>query len=201
MDLKNRARLEVEMRRAVKRVFKEYSEPSSRMPAWSNFKADMVEAVLPIMRKIQLSAIRDMFVRHGDGPAPPEAKPEALERATALAEDLASVSIGRWKELPRRKTPEMIAEWYKLNFGKHRASVIAVTETAIAHQTGEEIAWRHLRKKGVKLESYWVAEPDACERCLKMQGKPRKYWKRFYPRGPGSVHPSCRCHIEHEEVA
>ncbi len=179
MDLPNRSKLEVETRRAVQRVFTQYKEPSSRMPAWGSFKADLIEQVLPVIRKIQLAAIRNMFAAYGDGPAPPEAKPEALERAEQLANDLASVSIKRWKELGRRKTEQDIADWYATNFGKKRSSLIGVTETTFAHEAGETIALRWLRKQKVQLEEIWVTEKNPCPKCAKMNGKKKRYWSRY----------------------
>lgn len=188
------------MQTAVNRVFRDYARSDSpRMPAWGDVKADLIREVLPVMYRVQLEAIRAMFARYGDGPAPPEAKPLALERATAFANDLASVSIRRWKALGKKATAAEKADWYKQNFGRDRAKVIAITETTFAHQQGEEIALRYLRKKRKKkLVGIWRAEPGRCKFCAKMDGKPEKYWRRYYPKGPPSPHPHCQCHIEYE---
>jgi hypothetical protein len=201
MELSNRDKLEVKMRRAVLKVFKQHSTGGSRMPPWGQFKADLVEAIEPVIERIQLDAIRNMFAKFGDGPAPPQAKPEAWERAAQLADDLVSVSIKRWKALGRKRSPEQVADWWALNFGKVRATNIGVTETTIAHQTGEDIAWRWLKRQGVKLEGTWIAEKDACKFCRRMHMKKARYWRRFYPAGPPSPHVNCRCHIHHEESA
>lgn len=201
MELKNRPKQEAAMRSAVGKVFKEYANsPGRKMPPWGQVKSEITSAVLPIMQRIQLEAIRAMFSKFGDGPAPPEAKPEALERATQLADDLASVSIRRWKLLGVNPSPDKAFGWYADNFGKDRIKTIAISEVATAHQTGEDIAWRWLKKAKVKLECIWRCEENPCKHCAKMKNKKSKYWRRFHPAGPGSVHPRCRCWGEHYRV-
>lgn len=201
MELKNRPKQEAAMRAAVNKVFKEYANsPGRKMPPWGQVKSEITSAVLPIMQRIQLEAIRAMFSKFGDGPSPPEAKPEALDRATQLAEDLASVSIGRWKKLGVNPGPDKAIAWYEQNFGKDRAKTIAISEVTMAHQTGEDIAWRWLKKAGVKLDGIWRCEANPCKHCKRMNGKRSKYWRRFFPAGPPSPHPSCQCWIEHVRV-
>jgi hypothetical protein len=200
MELKNRPKQVASMKSAVARVFKDYSQPGTKMPAWGMVKSDLVSAVMPVMQKIQTEAIRAMFAKWGDGPAPAAAKPEALERAQQMAEDLAAVSIRRWKKLGTPPSPQQALEWYAQNFGKDRIKNIAITEVTLAHQTGEDIAWRWLKKAGVKLEGIWRCESNPCKHCKRMNGKKSKYWRRFFPAGPPSPHPSCQCWIEHIRV-
>lgn len=201
MELKNRPKQVASMKTAVRKVFKELANnPSRKMPAWGGVKSDLVDAVLPVMQRVQTEAIRAMFSKFGDGPAPPEAKPQALERATQMAEDLASVSIRRWKLLGANPSPDKALAWYAQNFGPDRIKNIAITEVTMAHQIGEDIAWKWLKKAGVKLEGIWRCESNPCKHCLKMKNKKSKYWRRFYPAGPPSPHPACQCWIEHSRV-
>lgn len=199
MELFNRDKLEGKVRSKVRAAFKTPRQAvSRRQPSWSRLRRELIANVQPVLESIQLDAIRQMFAVHGDGPAPKQAKPNAEQRAKDLADDLIAVSKRRWATLKRPLSGQDVAEWRRQNFGTERVELIAVTEVTIAHQTGEDIAWKYLKKQGVKLSGTWRVGQNPCEECLAMNGKTERVWRRKFPKGPPSPHPGCNCYIVHE---
>lgn len=199
MEVSNRAYVEKQVQAAVNRAFKAPKAASgNRQPGWATLKRELINEIQPHLEKIQLDAIRAMYARYGDGPAPPHVKPNADKRASDLADDLIAVSKKRWAKMKKPRTPEDIKAWRKENFGNDRAKLIAITETTIANTAGEMIAWRALKKSGKELEGYWVTERNPCPLCQAVSGEPSWVWRRSYPAGPPSVHPGCRCSIAWE---
>ena len=80
-------------------------------------------------------------------------------------------------------------------FGPERVAFAAENETTIARHAGSEAAIDET--VGLSDEDIWLAEPGACVICKPLNGKPRTYWERFFPDGPPSPHPGCRCNIEY----
>jgi len=205
MDLYRRDKLETQMRRAVAKALKKSNSGKRTAPGWTTLERNIVDAVEPIMRKIQLAAIRAMYGRYSNGPSPSHVLPQAGQRAKDLARDLIEVSRNRWIAIGPKRSDEDVAAWWKQNFGSERAKLIGITETTIAHQKGEDIAWAAMKKDksfkdGKGLVGIWITEQGPCSACLQMSGKHDKYWRRFYPAGPPSPHPGCRCHVEHMQL-
>lgn len=192
MEVSNRAYVEKQVQSAVNRAFKAPRAASgNRQPGWATLKRELIDEIQPHLEKIQLDAIRAMYARYGDGPAPPHVKPNADKRANDLADDLIAVSKKRWAKMKKPRTPDDIKAWRRENFGNDRAKNIAITETTIANTAGEMIAWKALKKSGNDLEGYWVTEQNPCAFCAEMKGQPAAVWKRTYPAGPPSPHPGC----------
>lgn len=82
-------------------------------------------------------------------------------------------------------------------FGEQRAEAIAITETTVAQHAGAEIGIGST--VGTSQDDIWKTEDDkkVCPTCSPLNGKPRSYWERFFPKGPGSTHTRCRCWIEY----
>ena len=199
MEVSNRAYVEKQVQSAVNRAFKAPRAASgNRQPGWATLKRELIDEIQPHLEKIQLDAIRAMYARYGDGPAPPNVLPNADKRANDLADDLIAVSKKRWAKMKKPRTPEDIKAWRMENFGNDRAKNIAITETTIANTAGEMIAWKALKKSGNDLEAYWVTESNPCPFCLEVSGTASSIWKRSYPAGPPSPHVNCRCHLSWE---
>jgi len=78
-------------------------------------------------------------------------------------------------------------------FGPDRVARAAENETVIARHRGSETAIEET--VGLSLDDKWENGGPACPVCLRMQGKPRSYWRRFFPMGPPTPHPGCDCYI------
>ena len=201
MELFGRDKLEARVRRAVGRVLRNYRTNGRRMPPWSKLRKEMIAAVEPELDRVQTDAIRQMFVRFGDGPAPASVKSNSRKRATSFVDDLIRVSKDRWRKIGPRRSAADVADWWKQNFGRQRTELIGATEVAIAHTSWEEIAWRELERQGVRLEGVWKCGKNPCEElCKPMCGKPDKVWRKRFPAGPPSPHPGCNCDIVHKKV-
>ncbi len=196
-DLPNAARLEVELYRTINAFFKPYLQRESmRAPGWKKLEDDIAKSIRPMLHKVRQQAAEGVYKEFGEGEqVPKNLFSRAADRAGDLAADLVQVTKRRWTELkaqyaklgkPVSKTA--IAEWKRKNFGRKRAKVIAVTELSFAHIEGELRAARRLGLTGT-----WVTERRPCKRCAAMSGKPEKVWRKIYPKGPGTVHPACRC--------
>lgn len=203
MELTYREQFEKKLQKAINKVFKDAipSDPAKlrRMPGWKAIRKGIIEATEKTINQIQTDAIRGMYSAYGDGPAPADLKGNARARAEALADDLIAVNKRRWKASGPRRSQEDVDKWWAKWFGSERAQLIAQTETTIAHQAGEDAAWSRMEADGVAtLEGYWRCERNACEFCLLVKDMPSKKWRKVYPAGPPSPHPSCQCWIEHK---
>ncbi|MCR9295568.1 MAG: phage head morphogenesis protein, partial [bacterium] len=87
---------------------------------------------------------------------------------------------------------------------KHRltesdASTIATTELSKLQSSAEMDAERDIVSYSTtRVVAVWRTEPGSCDQCSPMDG--RTDWRLFFPDGPGSPHPNCRCWLEWRKV-
>lgn len=187
-ELPNRARLEVELYRTINRFFKPYlqRDHAMRAPTWNRLEENISNAIRPMLQKVRQEAAAALYAEHGEGEKPPANLFSGLpDRASELAADLVDVTKRRWANLPNKNKTTVIA-WRRQNFGRRRAKLIAVSELTIAQTEGEIAAANRL-----DLTATWKTERKPCKKCAAMSGKPSKYWKLFYPKGPPSPHIGC----------
>lgn len=205
MELTYRDLFEKKVQRHVNRVFKQFNTGGNRMPRWAQLKKAMKGELVKVLDKVRQDAFRLMIQAYGIKKGVEDKLPDDIdtrspvsdERIDQMIDDLIRVSRKRWHEMGRKKDPKAIKAWWHKNFGRERAKAIAITEVTFGHQDGEDTALKYLRAAGAKIKGIWRALPTACKFCKKMDGKPERYWRRFYPAGPPSPHPACNCWIDH----
>ena len=205
MELTYRDRFEKKIQRHVNKVFKQFKTDGNRMPPWGQVKKALRGEMVKVLNQVRQDAFRSMLQVYGIKKKVEDKLPEDIdsknplsdERVDQMVDDLIDVSKRRWKKLGRKKDPAAVKAWWAQNFGRDRAKAIAITEVTFGHQDGEDTALKYLRAAGAKVKGIWRSLPTACDVCRKMNGKPEKYWRRFYPAGPPSPHPACNCWIEH----
>jgi len=120
---------------------------------------------------------------------------ESDGRISELGRELVKTSQKRWGDLPKNPTQDDLERFVNRNFGHDRAELIAATEFTAALVRGQGLAVKLLRKAGINLVGYWIAEPDACQECAQCAGKADSFWRQIFPEGPPSPHAGCRCRI------
>lgn len=127
---------------------------------------------------------------------------EAAELAgDAMTGESATESGSATEEAITEETiQEQLDELLDSLFGKKRAEAIAVNETTAAQHAGGEIGIE--ATVGISQDDIWRVHPGdsatgPCQTCLPLEGKPRSYWARFFPKGPPSPHPQCCCSVEY----
>lgn len=198
-DLPNREKYELKIAAIVRKGFKpQRKKPNRRQPRYAEIRDAVFDDLEKMLDWVRLDAARNLIVKYGKNPAPPDWKPPS-GRAKDLLSDLEQTSRRAWKKLKRPLTDESVAEWRAKYLGEDRIKTIAETELALAHQQGEDAALDILKKQGVYLEGIWKCEPNCCDACEACRDKPERFWRKRFPSGPPSPHPSCKCYIEHHD--
>lgn len=117
------------------------------------------------------------------------------EQQSTAVSNLRDTLIGDGKTLGQVEE-QTIA--YATRLRDSRAEMIARTETIRAAATGQREAWSQEVEQGLvsgeEFEREWIADPDACDDCLEMDGK-RAPVDGAYDSGDDGppLHPNCRC--------
>lgn len=89
------------------------------------------------------------------------------------------------------------ADRYQTAVHRYRANTIARTETMSAASEGRMQAWNQGLTEGFISPDWrkeWVAEANACDICMGVNGKKIKV-KESFPVGEPPAHPNCRCDV------
>jgi hypothetical protein len=103
------------------------------------------------------------------------------------------------EELKARTKAEEKAQRYADKMIRRRSKTIARTETAFAAMEGRYFGWETAVGEGLidpLSKKEWIAEPDACEICLPLDGMIIA-WNAEFPAGVkmAPAHPNCRCAV------
>lgn len=126
-----------------------------------------------------------------------EVREQQIEQEAA---ELTGESTSPEETITEETIQEQLDELLDSLFGKKRAEAIAVNETTAAQHAGGEIGIE--ATVGISQDDVWRVHPGdsatgPCQTCLPLEGKPRSYWARFFPKGPPSPHPQCCCSVEY----
>jgi len=118
-------------------------------------------------------------------------------RPDELGDMVAKTSSDRWRSLPENPSREDLQRWVERNLGRDRAEMVAATEITDAQTRGESAARTILDLAGLSLKAIWVTERNPCPVCKSLNGTDESVWANFFPLGPPSPHPGCRCHLRY----
>lgn len=203
-DLPYRHLREQEVRRAFKRTFLKFRKAAhNRQPPYAKMRTKLMKEVAPLLTKVKRMAAQNIFKKFAKGIDTSSFKLESHDEFTAsLIEDLFDRSRQRWAAMKKPRKREEVLKWRKENLGDQRAAIIATTEVTRAQQFGEDAALAWLQRNSTKrIESYWRVEMNPCPLCEAMRDQPSTYWRQFYPLGPPSPHPVCRCSTEQVQIS
>lgn len=106
---------------------------------------------------------------------------------------------GGMSEEKAREKADAKAERYANKLTRRRAQTIARTEMVSASNAGKYAGWEAGIEGGYidpDSRKEWIAEPDACEICAPLDGKPIPWNAEFPDLGVAPpAHPNCRCTV------
>lgn len=142
---------------------------------------------------------------------PPEVLARRMRKWIGLTQRQEMAVLHYWESvasegLRRLKTADKMAETYAKRLLRHRARLIARTETINASAKGTQLSWQHARDYGYVAPDAvqeWIAATRSgrtCERCMAFDGIQTPIGGVFVSRdgetseGP-TLHPGCRCAV------
>jgi hypothetical protein len=134
---------------------------------------------------------------------------EVAGQWTATSRDIVTRASERWDqiaageapagtgdELPEPITAGEVSDSTLDALGPDRVALLAENETTVAQHQGAETAVAET--VGLSPDDVWVnTGSNICPTCEGLNGTVRSFWERFFPDGPPTPHPRCKCYVEY----